>query len=245
MLDAEREQGADVHMPDTKAEDADTQRQQRAQSSAPAQEGAAAQPAHDPLESGLVAPDPFAIDPEAAAADPSALPGAPELGNAEIANLHVRIIALENLVIALLAEATNRQRDLAREMVRFISPRPGFTQHKLTVHAASHMQSLLERADQFREPPVAPVPYTRTVVFDEATLPDGMRREHRNRPGIWGVIRVLDGEVKYRVLEPGSESETILEPGRPGLIRPGEMHTLEPRGPVRLQLEFYREPPVL
>ena len=74
----------------------------------------------------------------------------PELTNAEVVQLRVRVIALENLVIALLAEAPDRQLDLAREMAAFISPRPGFTHHPLTIHAATRMIDLVERASHFR-----------------------------------------------------------------------------------------------
>ena len=74
----------------------------------------------------------------------------PELTNAELVQLRVRVIALENLVIALLAEAPDRQLDLAREMAAYISPRTGFTQHPLTIHAAAHMVDLVERVRQFR-----------------------------------------------------------------------------------------------
>lgn len=35
----------------------------------------------------------------------------------------------------------------------------------------------------------------RTPVFDENTLPAALRREHRTKPGVWGVIRVLDGRL--------------------------------------------------
>jgi hypothetical protein len=74
----------------------------------------------------------------------------PELTNAELVQLRVRVIALENLVISLLAEASDRQLDLAREMAAFISPRPGFTHHPLTIHAATLMIDLVDRASQFR-----------------------------------------------------------------------------------------------
>ena len=74
----------------------------------------------------------------------------PQLTNAELVQLRVRVIALENLVIALLAEAGDREIALAREMAAYVSPRPGFTHHPLTVHAASHMIDLVERAGQFR-----------------------------------------------------------------------------------------------
>jgi hypothetical protein len=76
--------------------------------------------------------------------------GDPELANAELVQLRIRVIALENLVIAMLAEASNRQLDLMREMAVYISPRPGFTQHPLTIHAAAQMLDLVERAGHFR-----------------------------------------------------------------------------------------------
>jgi tellurite resistance-related uncharacterized protein len=167
----------------------------------------------------------------------------PELTNSELVHLRIRVIALENLMIALLAEASDRQIDLAREMATYIAPRPGFTQHPLTVHAAAQMIDLIERANQFRDPPLSSMPYERTSVFDENTLPAGLRREHRTKPGVWGVIRVLDGRLRYQVLDPASE--VILEAGRPGLILPDEPHLVEPLGSMRMQIEFYRQLPNL
>jgi uncharacterized protein YeaO (DUF488 family) len=70
--------------------------------------------------------------------------------NLELAQLRVRVIALENLVITLLAEASDRQLHLAREMAKFITPQPGQTPHPLAVHAAAHMVALLDRARNFR-----------------------------------------------------------------------------------------------
>lgn len=75
----------------------------------------------------------------------------PELTNAELVTLRIRVIALENLMISLLAIASEDQLKLAREMAGYISPRPGFTQHPLTIHAAAHMVDLLERASHFRD----------------------------------------------------------------------------------------------
>ena len=73
-----------------------------------------------------------------------------QLTNAELVQLRIRVIALENLVISLLAEASDRQLDLAREMAAYISPRPGFTHHPLTIHAAAQMIDLVNRAGHFR-----------------------------------------------------------------------------------------------
>ena len=70
--------------------------------------------------------------------------------NAELAQLRIRVIALENLVIAVLAKGSDRQFQVAREMAEYISPRPGFTQHPLTIRAADHMTDLVDRAVHFQ-----------------------------------------------------------------------------------------------
>ena len=72
----------------------------------------------------------------------------PPLTDAELVQLQVRMIALENLVIALLADSSATQRERARQMVAHISPRPGFTPHRLTLHAAAQMTHLVDRAEQ-------------------------------------------------------------------------------------------------
>lgn len=74
----------------------------------------------------------------------------PPLGDAEIIQLRIRVIALENLLIAVLAEGSERQLEVAREMADFISPRPGITHHPLTVRAADHMTDITGRAEHFR-----------------------------------------------------------------------------------------------
>jgi len=78
----------------------------------------------------------------------------PQLGNAELVRLQVRVIALENLLIALLSQASAGQLDLVREMAGYISPRPGFTQHPLTIQAAAQMVHIVERAGYFGDGPV-------------------------------------------------------------------------------------------
>jgi hypothetical protein len=91
--------------------------------------------------------------PQAGAVSAEAQSEIPQLTNAELVQLRIRVIALENLVIAVLAEASERQLDLVREMATYISPRPGFTHHPLTIHAAAQMIDLVERANHFRSVP--------------------------------------------------------------------------------------------
>jgi len=70
----------------------------------------------------------------------------PDTTHAELVLLRVRVIALENVLIAVLAEGSDRQRQTAREMADLISPRNGTTQHTLTIRAAQHMTDLVDRA---------------------------------------------------------------------------------------------------
>jgi hypothetical protein len=87
--------------------------------------------------------------PDTASVSGPAQSDVPPLTNAELVQLQIRVIALENLMIALLTDASDRQLDLVREMAAYISPRPGFTAHRLTIHAAREMTSLVERAARF------------------------------------------------------------------------------------------------
>ena len=81
--------------------------------------------------------------------------------------------------------------------------------------------------------------YRSTPVFTEATVPPALLRSHRTAPGAWALIRVLEGRLLYRVLDP--PSERVLDPaGAPGLVEPGVPHEVAPLGPVRFQVEFHR-----
>ena len=81
---------------------------------------------------------------------PVATDDEPALSNAELVQLRVRVIALENMVIALMANAPQSPQAAVREMASYISPRPGYTPHALTLHAAGQMLSLVDRADRFQ-----------------------------------------------------------------------------------------------
>ena len=75
----------------------------------------------------------------------------PEMTNVELVHLRIRLIALENMMIAVLTEGSDRQREVAREMAECISQRPGYTQHPLTIQAAKHMTDLVDRAVHFKK----------------------------------------------------------------------------------------------
>jgi len=79
--------------------------------------------------------------------------------------------------------------------------------------------------------------YKRTPVFDQDSLPAGLRREHRTKAGVWALIHVIEGSLLYRTLDP--RSEQILTTGNPGIVTPGEPHEVEPLGPMRMYVEFH------
>ncbi len=113
-----------------------------------------------------------------------------------------------------------------------------------SLDAALHFR--LAKAETARSEAIqreASKPYRSTPVFDENTLPQGLRQAHTTKDGVWGVIRVLEGCVRYRI--EAHDHDVILSPGTPGLVRPQEPHHVEPVGPMRMQVEFYDHPPAL
>ena len=81
--------------------------------------------------------------------------------------------------------------------------------------------------------------YKRTPVFDQDSLPPGLRREHRTKANVWALIHVLEGELRYRILDPVSEQ--VLTADTPGVVRPGQPHEVEPLGPMRMYVEFFAD----
>ena len=86
-------------------------------------------------------------------------------------------------------------------------------------------------------------PYKTTPVFTETTLPAALRREHRTKAGVWGLIRVLEGQLKLGFSD--REDLQLLTPEQPAVVNPEETHWVEPVGPMRMQVDFYDEEPRL
>lgn len=83
--------------------------------------------------------------------------------------------------------------------------------------------------------------YRRTSDFTETSIPKGLLRSHSTKPGTWGKIVIVEGALRYRILEPDIE-EHILEPGNCGIVEPTIRHEVEPHQKVKFHVEFYREP---
>jgi len=87
-------------------------------------------------------------------------------------------------------------------------------------------------------------PYSRTATFTEETIPAGLRKDHTTKAGSWGLIRVEQGVLRYRVTDPRRvPMERDLTPEtEAGVVEPTILHHVEPIGPVRFHVEFLRQP---
>ncbi len=86
------------------------------------------------------------------------------------------------------------------------------------------------------------VSYRRTDAFSEKSVPAGLLKAHATKAGTWGLIRVTEGELLYKIEdERRIPTERLLRAGLPpGVVEPTILHSVEPVGPVRFHVEFFR-----
>jgi tellurite methyltransferase len=76
-------------------------------------------------------------------------------------------------------------------------------------------------------------------VWNERTMPAGLRRAHRVAGGRWGRLRVEAGEVRFRA-QTQPKVDTIVGAGGSQAIPPDVEHEVAPLGPVSFFVEFLR-----
>jgi tellurite resistance-related uncharacterized protein len=86
-----------------------------------------------------------------------------------------------------------------------------------------------------------PEPYRSTPVFDETTLPAALRAAHRTKAGVWGLIRVVEGELRLICIDP--PLDRVLTGPDAAVVNPEQPHFVTPLGPVKMRVDFYSEPP--
>jgi tellurite resistance-related uncharacterized protein len=91
-----------------------------------------------------------------------------------------------------------------------------------------------------KELPANVTSYNKTPEFTRATVPKGLLRRHLTKEGTWGKIIILEGRLRYRILEPEVE-EIELSAERYGVVEPTVPHEVEPMGHVRFYVEFFSE----
>ncbi len=95
------------------------------------------------------------------------------------------------------------------------------------------------RCDRF-ELPDRLVSYKQTPVFTEETIPAGLKKEHSTKTGVWAIIIVIEGKLRYRVDALGTDME--ISQDKLGIVVPEVQHSVEPLGMVRFLVEFYKMP---
>jgi tellurite methyltransferase len=73
--------------------------------------------------------------------------------------------------------------------------------------------------------------------FDAATLPAGLRKEHRIAEATWGVLRVIQGSVRLSIATDPAITVGLTR-GERQSIPPGVPHSLTLDGPFRLAIDF-------
>jgi tellurite resistance-related uncharacterized protein len=80
--------------------------------------------------------------------------------------------------------------------------------------------------------------YSRTRELDATTVPDGLRRNHSTKEGVWALIHVTQGRLRYVV--DGLDGRTFeLDVEHPGVVAPGVLHHVDPAGEVVFWVEFH------
>lgn len=118
---------------------------------------------------------------------------------------------------------------------------------------ATRIAESLQLAIRFRPGQPLPVPqpraershkpYRSTPIFDQDSLPDALRREHRTKAGTWGAIHLLAGEIRLHFTDPPRTHHLTRD--HPGVVAPEQPHWVEPIGPMRLRIDFHDGPPAV
>ena len=88
--------------------------------------------------------------------------------------------------------------------------------------------------------PTGLIPSGNSPIFTEVTIPGALQREHKLAASNWGVLSVIEGSVRFVDLE--TADERVVSAPNNVTIRPQAPHRLIIDGPVRCQIEFFREP---
>ncbi len=105
------------------------------------------------------------------------------------------------------------------------------------------MSAAAPEQGRFAAPPAAQ-PYRRIGPFDADSLPAGLLREHRLKPGTWARLTVLSGRIGFAWDDgPQSGDLTVLAAGDTIDVPPAVPHHLERQNAdFSIAIEFLAEP---
>ena len=84
--------------------------------------------------------------------------------------------------------------------------------------------------------------YKQTPVFRSGAIPGGLLADHSTKAGVWGLLHVTSGQLRYVVTDPRREGTAIMVAADdgPAIIEPEIVHHVEPIGEVAFQITFHR-----
>lgn len=93
-----------------------------------------------------------------------------------------------------------------------------------------------------RKLPTGLTAYKRTASFTQVSIPAGLRQDHSTKDGVWGLICVEEGELRYVITDPRRPPEELCLTAKtpPGVVEPTILHFVEPSGEVRFHVQFLR-----
>jgi tellurite resistance-related uncharacterized protein len=84
------------------------------------------------------------------------------------------------------------------------------------------------------------VPYKQTPEFTRQNVPEALLAAHSVKPGVWGLLRVLRGRVRY-CLDGGMPEALLVEQGGTAVIEPEAVHHVElPDEDSAFLVQFHR-----
>lgn len=84
--------------------------------------------------------------------------------------------------------------------------------------------------------------YNRTATFTESTVPAALLADHSTKSGVWGLIQVEEGTLRYLVTDPrrAPAERFLTSANEPAIVEPTILHRVEPIGAVRFHVAFLR-----
>ena len=82
-------------------------------------------------------------------------------------------------------------------------------------------------------------PYRTIGPFDAASLPQGLRKQHRLKEGTWGLLVLSAGALRFVWDDDAGGVEELAAPVSL-VVPPLVLHHVEGEGPFELTITFYR-----
>ena len=90
--------------------------------------------------------------------------------------------------------------------------------------------------------PAGLVHYKTSPEFTATTVPDALLAAHRTKTGVWGLLRVARGRLRY-CIDTDPPHALVVEQDGTAVIAPGELHHVELLdADTVFRIEFHRDP---